>query len=687
MRRIAPSADLRANWGRRGQSGQAIVLIALMLIALFGFLGLAVDGGRVYVERRELQDAVDAAALAAGDNYERTAVFGQAVAAGENAFALNVRIGPTGYSSTAALSSPSGTSYTWPDGTNVQLTYQDTGVKGQRFYIVGSQNLALAFMRMFGIGPNVTIGAAATALVGNQRQTPALLTLGRNGCNGVTGDSLKISGSANVAVIGDVYSNGDISDTANSNTVNVNGDVFAGCTPISSLVNYTGTGQSPVRPLPDPGYVSTYQPNYDATGSVIGSSLRLTPGIYNQNTPQFPASSGCYWLDPGIYTWTQGFKATGGFLSNFLRPPDEPLDTDNTQPAAHQVWNSNGTRCAGSFGVAAVPASSGHPLTPGGQAWGVVVTSVRSDSWTLGPQPGTYIRESSPSMCRTFNPNGSSQGFQVALSNVPGAQSYNVYLSSSGCAAPFGYVGSVNNNYYSSETNNTSGCPSLPSLPASPGSGSSSCSLGKVVSQVFDTTNVALPWTPLATQCTTPNTNDNWLPAQGCQPPDGLGALYGGAGTGAPESSPARNLPPRGDRANENDCKLPSSDLALPCSGAQVTPGAAQFYFPPNACIDLAGSGGLMMFSGYQFDWIGLYAPGNPTPNTCTSNSLHGSSNTMIIGSVYMPTGSIEIAGGSNAPLAGQVVVNTAVIDGSGGVAIAYNPDILPAPPAARLIQ
>lgn len=29
----------------QGQNGQAIVLVALIMIALFGFLGLAVDGG------------------------------------------------------------------------------------------------------------------------------------------------------------------------------------------------------------------------------------------------------------------------------------------------------------------------------------------------------------------------------------------------------------------------------------------------------------------------------------------------------------------------------------------------------------------------------------------------------------------------------------------------------------------
>src|SRR5258706_11356600 len=67
---------MRKN-GKQGsgasQGGQAIVLIALLILVLFGMLGLAVDSGRAYVDRRDQQSAVDAAALAAGDWYENYA--------------------------------------------------------------------------------------------------------------------------------------------------------------------------------------------------------------------------------------------------------------------------------------------------------------------------------------------------------------------------------------------------------------------------------------------------------------------------------------------------------------------------------------------------------------------------------------------------------------------------------------
>ncbi len=49
----------------RSERGQALVLIILSIVAIFGFAALAVDMGRIYAERRRAQSAADAAALAA----------------------------------------------------------------------------------------------------------------------------------------------------------------------------------------------------------------------------------------------------------------------------------------------------------------------------------------------------------------------------------------------------------------------------------------------------------------------------------------------------------------------------------------------------------------------------------------------------------------------------------------------
>lgn len=52
----------------RSERGQALPLLALAMFVLIGFSGLAIDLGRVWVAKQQLQRAVDAAALAAGQD-------------------------------------------------------------------------------------------------------------------------------------------------------------------------------------------------------------------------------------------------------------------------------------------------------------------------------------------------------------------------------------------------------------------------------------------------------------------------------------------------------------------------------------------------------------------------------------------------------------------------------------------
>jgi Flp pilus assembly protein TadG len=73
--------------GRSRQRGAVAIIVGLMLAVLVGFIGLAVDGGHLYLTKTELQNSADACALAA--SYELTgspaipaAAFPRAEAAG-----------------------------------------------------------------------------------------------------------------------------------------------------------------------------------------------------------------------------------------------------------------------------------------------------------------------------------------------------------------------------------------------------------------------------------------------------------------------------------------------------------------------------------------------------------------------------------------------------------------------------
>ena len=50
---------------QHSERGQVFVLIILAIVAIFGFVAIAVDGGRIYAERRRAQSAADASAMAA----------------------------------------------------------------------------------------------------------------------------------------------------------------------------------------------------------------------------------------------------------------------------------------------------------------------------------------------------------------------------------------------------------------------------------------------------------------------------------------------------------------------------------------------------------------------------------------------------------------------------------------------
>ncbi len=55
---------MKNNYFHPYENGQAIVLIVLAMVALLGFTALAIDGGRLYSERRHAQNSADAASLA-----------------------------------------------------------------------------------------------------------------------------------------------------------------------------------------------------------------------------------------------------------------------------------------------------------------------------------------------------------------------------------------------------------------------------------------------------------------------------------------------------------------------------------------------------------------------------------------------------------------------------------------------
>src|SRR4051812_30364265 len=137
------------------QGGQAIILIALLILVLFGMLGLAIDSGRGYVDRRDQQSAVDASALAAGDWFENYTDLQLSVDQSVALYQRNLRIysGIQTASHTHVLVGATGAldqdtySYTFGGGYSLTIVATDTQFNGYQFVYTTSHSLPLAFMQ------------------------------------------------------------------------------------------------------------------------------------------------------------------------------------------------------------------------------------------------------------------------------------------------------------------------------------------------------------------------------------------------------------------------------------------------------------------------------------------------------------------------------------------------------------
>jgi len=731
---------------RKLQEGQAIVLIALLILVLFGMLGLAVDSGRSYVDRRDQQAAVDAAALAAGDWYDNYPDYnpdlaGITIPQATQVYQNNLHLyGPPTVVPThdpAYGLNSSLTKDTWTDtwaaqGYQLTITAINTLFNGYQFQFDSTHAFPLAFMQIFGGPSNVTIVATASSIVGNQRQTPALLTLSTQNC------ATSLSGNGTLTVLGDVYSNGT---ACVSSALHLAGNCYgaAGSTcstalyycynaspgfvpyaanPSCNAGDIQGMPVVPAPSLPDPGYIAPSQAYYSGAGVFMdrGSYTEMTPGQYNSFA--LSGGAGCYFLDAGVYTWNGGYSSHGGLVSNELKAPNEELwgaGAGTTAQAVAPFWGAAG--CAGSFTATTVSAPGNGMKHQGGSGnWGIELTAGRYDKFidpTLGVvqnpcfnSPGCR-RESAPSACvqlPTIDANN--QGIQITITkNSPGAQYYRAYINPFGCLPytnpitnlpgtpnDFSYVG----RYLAPGFADTVGNP--PAFGVGPTwtgdlvnveSPAYPCGLYATVSIcniTYNTFNIQSPHLCFAqvrsAGCETPDDETQPQCFQSCPP---------SAATPQENAPMELQYPPYtgGDVANENYCVVSPNpgDPNAPCTTAKVTPGAVQFYFPNNTCMDQNGGGYTHVFSGEQYNWIVIYSPPGAVCNAPGGNKLNGNALTQYIGTIYTPSSSWDILGTDKAPLAGQVICYTAQVTGNGSAGIDFNPNYAPAPPAARLIN
>src|SRR5437879_4240584 len=158
--------------GHRGRKrGQSLVIIALSATVLFGIIALGMDAGRLYFQRRDVQNAADAGALAGAEELISTGgFFGPTTAMRTQAncqaalYALNnISLTPTDISCTAGAYQPNGNGYIREpsnDGTAIVTVWTPSRGVSNEIHVQVSYRVPLTFAAVIGFTSSSVVADA-----------------------------------------------------------------------------------------------------------------------------------------------------------------------------------------------------------------------------------------------------------------------------------------------------------------------------------------------------------------------------------------------------------------------------------------------------------------------------------------------------------------------------------------------
>ena len=455
---------------RRSRSGQAIVIMALAMVAICGILALAIDAGRLYFQRRLMQNAVDAGALAGAQDLVGTVSNPNGVPSNALYHGQQDTFSVFGLT---AIGSPTDATYQQPSVTQTQGGYTVTtvapsGYNNKQVQVSVSFNATGTFAQVLGFNA-INIQATATAEAGTNAKTYAVFAYGGIG----TGNTInaQMSGVGQVdngqegndfcsfSTAGITISNAKFHiPTGTVGSLNINGRLFINSGSDNQNLNeywYSapafGAGQDP-KPnylMPDTSQITVTNPSRSGkltlgagnTGSLGGLTLQNNtsashdfyvyhPGRYTTNIviPQSGDDVGSmYVFANGIYYFPSGasLQITGGHVSN----------TSTGMPHfVNGLGSSNLPAAAdGTDGVEFVLDGSGYfsaanSALPGGTSGGASVFFV---SPSFVPTGSTHIAfYVAPT--NTAGTAWTNQNFDASASNLPRFQVWGTIFDASG---------------------------------------------------------------------------------------------------------------------------------------------------------------------------------------------------------------------------------------------------------------
>jgi Flp pilus assembly protein TadG len=320
------------------ESGQTLVMMALSMTVLLGFLGFATDVGVMLHEKRELQSAADSAALA-GATREKYGPVAATTAALNDASLNGFTDGSNGV--TVTVKNP-------PPASEVQNSYFTTTTYVE---VTISQSTPLNFMRLFN---SSALAIQARAIAGNSSPVTDCVYI----LNQTSPNAMNLQGSFDVStpgcgVVVDSNSPSALYLGGNSGTLTAGSvSVVGGATgQLTDSVPLPVTGASyvddPFATLAAPEYddtsvpCSTSQPSsgtstnpvtisnpgtvcYKIAGDITLSNVTLSPGVYVFDNPGYNLKFNGSVKGSGVTLYLLGGLTTPTSTNLQLNAPTDP---------------------------------------------------------------------------------------------------------------------------------------------------------------------------------------------------------------------------------------------------------------------------------------------------------------------------------------------------------------------------
>ena len=311
----------------QSESGQALVLIVLGIVGMLGFAALAIDGGRIYTDRRNMQNASDTSSLTGAGSFasymtqngiywknwscsDTTSWF---VSAKAQAYsdAIN-RAASNGYAVDADISDPDGANgITITCGSESHTGFTDYYIDVTT-YITADTPSSLA---QFVFGGPLRQTVASTARIRPQTSGGfgnAIVALNPANCDGNNNGALFDGNNQVLLNGGGVFSNGCFRAGGTSLLIDVNSggtNTYMSNLIISGSPTINPPPQNGTEPLPDDVFTI---PPPDCSGLPDATlSNSMNPGVY----PASLIPNGNYTMNPGLYCFNGRFRINGGTLT------------------------------------------------------------------------------------------------------------------------------------------------------------------------------------------------------------------------------------------------------------------------------------------------------------------------------------------------------------------------------------